>query len=79
MKQTIRNMYLKDKKVLVRLDYNVPIKNSNIIDDTKIVKSLETINYLLSQNCSIIIMSHLGRIKLKKTKLKILYYLLYPS
>ncbi len=70
MKQTLKNMYIKDKRVLLRLDLNVPIINGNVIDDTKIVKSLETINFLLKENCKIIIMSHLGRVKTEEDKAK---------
>ncbi len=63
MKQSLKNMYIKNKRVLVRCDLNVPIKAGNVLDETKIIKSLKTINYLLENNCKIIIMSHLGRIK----------------
>ncbi len=52
---------LKNKKVLLRLDLNVPIKNGKIEDDFKLKASLETINYLLKQNAKIILLSHLGR------------------
>ena len=68
MKQTLKNMYVKNKRVILRCDLNVPIKNGNILDDTKIVKSLETINYLIKENCKIIILSHLGRIKTEEDK-----------
>ncbi len=52
---------LKNKKVLLRLDLNVPIKNGKILDDFKLKASLETINYLLNKKAKIIILSHLGR------------------
>ncbi len=68
MKQLLSNMYVKNKKVIVRCDFNVPIKNGNVIDETKIIKSLETINYLIKENCKIIILSHLGRIKTEEDK-----------
>lgn len=58
-----------DKKVILRCDYNVPCDNDVITDNSRIVKSLITINYLLQQNCSIIILSHMGRIKNKEDKL----------
>ena len=45
--QTIRNLKLENKKVLIRCDFNVPIKNGKIIDDTRIKESLETINYCI--------------------------------
>ena len=63
-------MELKNKKVLLRCDYNVPIENGIILDDTKILASLDTIEYLLNQNCSIIILSHLGKVKSEEDKLK---------
>mgnify|MGYP004519532399 CR=1 FL=1 len=71
----IKDIDIKDKKIVLRLDLNVPIKNGVILDDTKIVKSLETIKYLLDNNCHILMMSHLGKIKteddLKTNSLKI--------
>ena len=65
---------LKNKKVILRLDLNVPIKNDEILDDTKILKSLPTIRYLINNNCKILLLSHLGKIKteddLKNNSLK---------
>ena len=52
---------LKGKKVLLRVDFNVPIKDGKITDDTRIVKSLDTIHQLIQSGARIIIMSHLGR------------------
>jgi len=68
MKQLLKNMYVKNKRVILRCDFNVPIKSGNIVDDTKIVKSLETINYLIKEEAKIIIMSHLGRVKTEEDK-----------
>ncbi len=48
---------------MLRVDYNVPIKDGQVLDDTRINRSLPTLNYLLENNCNIIIMSHLGRPK----------------
>ncbi len=54
---------LNNKKVIIRCDFNVPIKDGKIIDDTRIKAALETINYCIKQNAKIILLSHLGRIK----------------
>ena len=47
MKQLLKNMYIENKRIILRCDLNVPISNGNILDETKIIKSLETINYLI--------------------------------
>ena len=60
---TLKNIDVKNKKVILRVDYNVPIKDGKILDTNKIVASLDTINYLLDNNAKIIIMSHLGKVK----------------
>ncbi|MDQ3141283.1 MAG: phosphoglycerate kinase [Bacteroidota bacterium] len=57
----MKSWKLSNQKVLLRVDFNVPISNGLITDDTRILKSLETINYLLTQGAKLIIMSHLGR------------------
>ena len=64
----IDSVNVKGKKVLVRVDYNVPIKDGKIMDDTRIVGSLKTINYLIEKGAHIILMSHLGRIKSEDDK-----------
>lgn len=70
MKQLLKNMYVDNLRIILRCDFNVPITAGNITDESKIVKSLETINYLLSKNCKIIILSHLGRVKTEEDKAK---------
>ncbi len=65
--KTIKDKDYKGKKIFLRVDYNVPIEKGIIIDDTRIVSTLPTINYLLSQGASLIIASHLGRPKGKFT------------
>lgn len=59
---------IRGKKVILRCDLNVPIENGIVTDDTRIIKSLNTISYLLEKECSIILMSHLGRIKVEDDK-----------
>ena len=68
--RSITDMDLSSKKVILRCDYNVPIKDGIIEDDTRIRMSLDTINYLLKNNCKIIILSHLGKIKEESDKAK---------
>ena len=70
MYKTLKNTDVKDKRIVLRCDLNVPIKNGVILDDTKIRASLETINYLVEQNCKIVILSHLGKVKKKEDKAK---------
>ena len=60
-KKTIRDIDVFDKKVLLRADFNVPIKEGIITDDNRIKEELPTINFLLDKGASIILMSHLGR------------------
>lgn len=70
MYQSIEDIDLINKTVVVRVDYNVPIKDGKIMDDTRIVKSLKTINYLLDNNCKIVLLSHLGKVKSEEDKSK---------
>jgi phosphoglycerate kinase len=63
MKKTIRDFDLNNKKVIIRVDYNVPIKDGEITDDNRIVQSLDTIKYAIEKGAKVILMSHLGRVK----------------
>lgn len=67
---TIKDIDLKNKKVVIRVDYNVPVENGIIKDSSKIKKSLRSINYLLENNCRVVILSHFGRIKSEEDKAK---------
>lgn len=63
MKKTIKDFNLEGKRVIIRVDFNVPIKDSKITDDNRIKESLETINYAIENNAKVILLSHLGRVK----------------
>ena len=70
MKKSIENIDISGKKVIIRCDLNVPIKDGVIQDDTRIRASLKTINYILDNNASVIILSHLGKVKEESDKIK---------
>lgn len=75
MIKTIKDIDIKNKKVLIRCDFNVPIKEGKIVDDNRIVSSLPTIEYAIEEGAKVILFSHLGRIKeesdLEKNNLEI--------
>ncbi|MBR0459321.1 MAG: phosphoglycerate kinase, partial [Victivallales bacterium] len=60
-KKTVKDIPLKGAKVVMRVDFNVPLKEGKITDDTRIQKALPTIQYILEQGASLVLMSHLGR------------------
>lgn len=64
----LQDMNVDHKRIIIRVDYNVSIKDNKIIDDSKITRSLKTINYLIDHNCKIIVLSHLGKIKKEEDK-----------
>ncbi len=64
-KQTVLDLNVNNKTVLVRVDFNVPIKNGQITDDNRIVQALPTIKYLLDNHAKVVLFSHLGKVKHK--------------
>ena len=66
----LENLDVKNKKAILRVDYNVSIKDGKVLDNGRIKASLETINYLIKENAKIILMSHLGKVKTEEDKTK---------
>ncbi len=69
-KRTVKDLDVAGKRVIVRVDFNVPRKDGVITNDNRIVQALPTINYLIENNAKIILMSHLGKIKTEEDKAK---------
>lgn len=70
MKKTIKDFNLEGKKVIIRCDFNVPMKNGVITDDNRIKESLQTIEHAIDNNAKVILLSHLGRVKTVEDKEK---------
>lgn len=69
MKKTIKDFDLNGKKVIIRCDLNVPMKDNLIEDDTRIKSSVRTIKYAISNGAKVILLSHLGKVKTEEDKL----------
>lgn len=67
-KKIVTDLNVEGKTVLVRVDFNVPMKDSVITDDNRIVQALPTINYLLDNKAKVVLFSHLGRVKTEEDK-----------
>lgn len=70
MKKSIKDFNLEGKKVIIRVDFNVPMKDGKITDDNRITMSLKTIKYAIENGAKVILMSHLGRVKEESDKEK---------
>lgn len=70
MKKTIKDYDLHGKRVIIRCDFNVPMKDGKITDDTRIQAALPTIEYTINESAKVILMSHLGRVKEEKDLVK---------
>ena len=70
MKKTIKDYDLHGKRVIIRCDFNVPMKEGKITDDTRIQAALPTIEYAINESAKVILMSHLGRVKEEKDLVK---------
>lgn len=68
--KTIKDFELNNKRVIIRVDFNVPIKDGIITDDNRIKESLDTIKYAIKHGGKVILLSHLGRIKEEADKAK---------
>src|SRR5690242_11235067 len=69
--KSLKDLSLKGKRVLMRVDFNVPMKNGQITDDSRIQAATSSIQYILKEGASLILMSHLGRPKGKDPSLSL--------
>ena len=67
---TLKDIDIKNKNVIIRCDFNVPMEGNVIKDNSKIVKSIKTLKYLVDNNCRVVILSHFGRVKSEEDKEK---------
>ena len=65
---TLKDIDIKNKNVIIRCDFNVPMEGNVIKDNSKIVKSIKTLKYLVDNNCRVVILSHFGRVKSEEDK-----------
>ena len=68
MKKTIRDFELNSKRVIIRCDLNVPMKDNVVLDDTRIKSSVRTIKYAIKSSAKVILLSHLGKVKSEEDK-----------
>ena len=69
-KRTVKDLDVNGKKVLVRVDFNVPRQDGVITDDNRIQMALPTIKYLVENNAKVVLFSHLGKVKTEEDKAK---------
>ena len=67
---TLKDIDIKNKNVIIRCDFNVPMEGNVIKDNSKIVKNIKTLKYLIDNNCRVVILSHFGRVKSEEDKEK---------
>ena len=75
--QYLSNNKITNQRVILRCDFNVPVKDNKIMDDNRIQKSFKTINYLLENNNKVLILSHFGRVKKEEDKENNSLYIVY--